>query len=285
MKPGRHFQCAFTVRAKRARVFDNRAGHLYFGVQPTKSPGLDGEEDVFYQQEGYTLRFDWGVEGLQALLPVSDVIVIVDVLSFCSAVDIAAGRGAWVYPASRHDSQAEELARAVGGIVAVKAAAQGGYSLAPSSLLEIPAGTRLILPSLNGATLSRQTAATPTLAGCLRNAGAVARAARRLGSHISVIAAGERWPDGGLRPALEDFLGAGAILAGLDGPLSPEAQSAIAAFQGLRQQLAASLMACASGREQVERGRMRDVDLAAALNASECAPMLQDGAFLASIPG
>jgi hypothetical protein len=29
---------------------------------------------MFYQQDGYTLRFEWGYQGLQALLPVSDVI-------------------------------------------------------------------------------------------------------------------------------------------------------------------------------------------------------------------
>jgi 2-phosphosulfolactate phosphatase len=234
---------------------------------------------LFYQQEGYTLRFDWGVQGLRALLPASEVIVIIDVLSFCSAVDIAVGRGAWVYPATARDSEAEKLARAVGGVMAVEKGSQSGYGLSPSSLLEIPAGTRLILPSLNGASLSTRTAATPTLAGCLRNAHAVAQAARRLGSNITVIAAGERWPDGSLRPALEDLLGAGAILAELDGSYSPEAQAAVTVFQGLRNQLAARLLECASGRELIGRDQRQDVDLAAALNASECAPQLHDGAF------
>jgi 2-phosphosulfolactate phosphatase len=240
---------------------------------------------VFYQQEGYALRFDWGVQGLQALLPVSEVVVIVDVLSFSSAVDIAAARGAQVFPVAARDSQAEELAHAVGGVVAAKTTLQSGYSLSPSSLLEIPAGTRLILPSPNGATLSTRTSATPTLAGCLRNARAVAQAAMRLGSYITLIAAGERWPDGSLRPALEDLWGAGAILAELDGSLSPEAQSAVDAFQGSRNRLAANLRECASGRELIARGRLQDVDLAAALNASACAPKLQAGAFQALIPG
>jgi 2-phosphosulfolactate phosphatase len=234
---------------------------------------------MFYQQNGYTLRFGWGLQGLQALLPVSDVIVVIDVLSFCSAVDIAVERGAWVYPVPAHDSQAEKLAREVGGIVAEKTASQGSFSLSPSSLLDIPAGTRLILPSPNGANLSAHTAGIPTLAGCLRNANSVAHAVQRQGSNITVIAAGERWPDGSLRPALEDLLGAGAILAELEGSYSPEAQAAVNAFQGARNGLAATLRECASGRESIARGRSQDVDLVSTLNASECAPQLKDRAF------
>ncbi|MEO1146213.1 MAG: hypothetical protein AAFY26_11535 [Cyanobacteria bacterium J06638_22] len=83
----------------------------------------------------------------------------------------------------------------------------GKYSLSPASLLSIPQGTRLVLPSPNGSTLSLATGATLTIVGCLRNARAVASAARRYGSKITVIPAGERWSDRSLRPALEDWMG------------------------------------------------------------------------------
>ena len=84
------------------------------------------------------------------------------------------------------------------------------YSLSPHSLLAIPPGTRLVLPSPNGSTLSLTTGATPTFAGCLRNARAVAEAAHRIGPRVAVIAAGERWrDDGSLRPCFEDQAGAG----------------------------------------------------------------------------
>lgn len=89
-----------------------------------------------------------------------------------------------------------------------------------------------MLPSPNDASLSLATGDTITLAGCLRNASAVAEAALRSGKRIAVIPAGERWEDNSLRPSLEDWLGAGAIIDELTGSLSPEAQAARDAYRG-----------------------------------------------------
>ena len=54
-------------------------------------------------QDGHRVRFEWGPSGLRRLAPVSDVVVIVDVLSFTTAVDVALGRGATVLPYRWHD--------------------------------------------------------------------------------------------------------------------------------------------------------------------------------------
>lgn len=68
-------------------------------------------------------------------------------------------------------------------------------------------------------------------AGCLRNATATAQAAQAKGERVSVIAAGERWEDDdSLRPCLEDWVGAGAIVHQLMGPRSSDARAAEAAF-------------------------------------------------------
>ena len=144
---------------------------------------------------------EWGEQGVTQLRATTDVYVIVDVLTFSTAVDVAVSRGALVYPYTWMDLSSIQFAKQIDGVVG-GSSRRPGLSLSPGSLLDIPAGTRLVLPSPNGSSLSVLTAETPTLAGCLRNARAVAEAAIRLGERISVIAAGERWPDGSLRPAI-----------------------------------------------------------------------------------
>jgi 2-phosphosulfolactate phosphatase len=100
-----------------------------------------------------------------------------------------------------------------------------------------------------------------------------------LGSTFNVCPAGERWPDDALRPALEDWLGAGAILRSLPGPRSPEANAAVAAFETARAQLRDVILASSSGRELSERGYMADVNVAAEYDVSRCTPRLRNGVF------
>jgi 2-phosphosulfolactate phosphatase len=93
------------------------------------------------------------------------------------------------------------------------------------------------------------------------------------------VPAGERWQDGSLRFAIEDLIGAGAIIAKLKGRPSPEARIAVSAYEAVREQLLAVLEQCSSGRELIERGFDEDVRLASMLNCSEVAPVLVDGAY------
>lgn len=233
-----------------------------------------------FTQAEFDIRLEWGEHGVNLLAPVSDVVIIVDVLSFTTCVEIATSRKAIIYPYYGNKEMAEEFAQSVGAELAQKRG-DAKYSLSPKSMLEIPAGMKLVLPSPNGSRLTLATGETRTLAGCLRNVRAVAEAAKKYGNRIALIPAGERWPDGSLRPSFEDLVGAGGIINYLNGNCSPEAQAAKSAFLAAEQDLKNLLLQCGSGKELVERGYEEDVYLASELNISDCVPVLQDGAYTA----
>ncbi len=237
-----------------------------------------------FGQSAYAVRCEWGAAGLAACAPGSAAVVIVDVLSFCTAVDVAVGRGARVFPYRFRDANAYAFAGAHGALLA-GADRHVGYSLSPASLQTLPAGAAIVLPSPNVATLSLLAGDVPTYAGCLRNAAAVAYAAAQHGGPVTVIPAGERRPDGNPRSAIEDWLGAGAVIHSLPGRRSPEAALAETAFLQARDQMSTLLLACGSGLELVERGCAEDVALAAALNVSAPAPRLVAGAYQAERRG
>ena len=224
---------------------------------------------------------EWGLMGLSAGLPRAAAVVIVDVLSFSTSVDIAVGRGARVYPFRGSPAEAEALAQQRGAMLASRDRHRG-FSLSPRSMLGIPPDASLILPSPNGGLLSASTGIVPTFCGCLRNAAVVARAAAAHGAPVLVVAAGERWPDGSLRPGAEDWLGAGAIIHGLPGLRSPEAALAEAAFLAGRGDLIGLLQRSDSGQELIGRNCAADVVLAAELDVSGIAPRLIEGAFQAA---
>jgi 2-phosphosulfolactate phosphatase len=92
------------------------------------------------------------------------------------------------------------------------------------------------------------------------------------------VAAGEHWPDSTLRPAYEDWVGAGLIAAGLanGADLSPESEAAVLAAQQRR-----PLANVASGVELIDAGFGADVDLAEEVDADDVVPMLVDGQFVA----
>lgn len=247
----------------------------------------EAELGRIFAQHGFSVRFEWGPSGAHALAAGVDVLVIIDVLSFTTSVEVAVARGARVYPYRHRDDSAASFARSIGATLAVSrrdVSIGAPYSLSPVSLAAIPAEADLVLPSPNGSAISVLAAelGRPILAGCLRNATAVAAAACARGDVIGIIASGERWEDGSLRPAYEDLVGAGAIIDGLPaGRSSPEAQAAVSAFRDARDHLQDCLMDCASGRELVALGYARDVQIASELNVSSAVPVFRSGAYAA----
>jgi 2-phosphosulfolactate phosphatase len=229
-------------------------------------------------QGRYGARFQWGPVAASALG--DGVCVVVDVLRFTTAVEAAVSRGAAVYPYRWRDATAAAFADSVGAVLA-DGRDPAGPSLSPSSMDGLAPGAAVVLPSPNGATCAVLAceAGARVAAGCLRNAAAVGEWAGEAGGPVTVLACGERWPDGSLRPSLEDLLGAGAVLASVAGDPSPEARAAIAAFHDAARRLPEALSECASGRELTEKGWAADIRYAARLNASPTVPVLSDGAF------
>ncbi|MFE5407383.1 2-phosphosulfolactate phosphatase [Microbacterium sp. NPDC056569] len=207
-----------------------------------------------FDQRRYQVRHDWGIEGLRRLAP-ADVVVVVDVLRFSTTVTDAVARGeTTALDASAH-------AVSINGAPVAEAAAESGAVV---------------------------------LLGCLRNAAAVARAVldiqhgRAARTSIAVVAAGElagRGAGAPLRFAVEDQLGAGAIVDAL-GALgvdhtSPDAAAAAEAFRGLRGAVRHLLTASGSGQELLERDARDEVLNAAAVDAASVVPVLRDGTFVA----
>ena len=230
------------------------------------------------EQREYGTRFQWGP--LVAPTLSDGVCVVVDVLRFTTAVEAAVTRGAAVYPYRWRDATAVAFADSVRALLA-DGRDPGGPSLSPSSMDALAPGTSVVLPSPNGSTCAILAAESGArvVAGCLRNAAAVAAWADEADGPVSVIACGEKWPDGSLRPSLEDLLGAGAILAAMAGDPSPEARAAIAAFHDAADRLPEVLSQCASGCELSEKGWHADIGYAAQLNVSTTVPVLTNGAF------
>ncbi len=241
--------------------------------------------DILSQQP-YRCRLEWGRDGARRASARRDILVIVDTLRFSTAVVTAVQHGAIIYPCDPTDDP-DALAVRVGAVVAAyrrDMLATHRYSLSPLSYNDAPAGTRIVLPSPNGAVCSRYGRDAPYLfVGALVNAAAVGRAVSsilaRTEAAVTVIACGERWPkptdDGELRVAIEDYLGAGAILSYLPFSKSPEAWVCAAAFVGARGQLKELLQESMSGRELRQKGCAADVDRAACLDLYEAVPTMR----------
>jgi 2-phosphosulfolactate phosphatase len=254
-------------------------------VTPPVTPAEHG-------QSAYARRLDWGPTGAHALVADArpgDVAVVVDVLSFTTTLSIALERGIEVFPYPWATAEAPAYAAERGAVLARgrrEGLASGEVSLSPASFDNATGVDRVVLPSPNGSSIAFGLAAAgiTVVGACLRNAAAVGRWLAGVDGRVSVVAAGERWPDGTLRPAVEDLWGAGAVLAAL-GPdgASPEARAAVTAYDAVRDGLRSALTACASGRELVVAGFARDVEIAAAEGAAGVVPVLRGEVFVDAV--
>ncbi|WP_202866150.1 2-phosphosulfolactate phosphatase [Kribbella turkmenica] len=243
-----------------------------------------------YAQDGFRAGFDWGPAGAGAVA--GDIVAVVDVLSFTTAVTVAVDLGIEVYPYRWRDQTAVAYAKQYDAALAVgrSEAGPGQVSLSPVTIRQARGIKRLVLPSPNGSTIVQQLSdsGATVLAVSLRNQQAAAdwvnrRLAEDPESKVVAIAAGERWQDGSLRPAVEDLWGAGGFLSALNlQGMSPEARAAAAAYDEVAGELPRLLHECAGGRELTQYGFPQDVVIAAEVDASRSVPVLRDGRLTAS---
>lgn len=251
-----------------------------------------------YRQSASAIRFDWGMPGALAIADGSAVVVVVDVLSFSTALSVAIDHGVEVFPYRFRDASAAAFAASRGAMLAVgrREAGASGVSLSPLSVRSaageglLVQGGKLVLPSPNGSSIARQLGESgiPVVGASLRNAKAVAGWVRKTAGKrpVAVVAAGERWPGDTLRPAVEDLWGAGAVISALldaagAGPASPEALSAVAAYRDLGRSVTRALSACASGQELIADGFGAEIAVAGELDRSALVPVLQGESFKA----
>jgi 2-phosphosulfolactate phosphatase len=239
------------------------------------------------------VHVEWGAIGAQLAAERGDLVVVVDVLSFSTAVSLAASRGAVALSYSEPEIEAsggrEALCASLGAEIVAKdrRATDARFSLSPASLATIATGDRLIFTSLNGAACTSAASPAPeVVVGCLTNRTAVgsfvaSRLSDRGARRCTIIAAGEHWSSStgtepGIRPGVEDWLGAGAIAAAMrahDLRLSLEARLAVGSYEAAAGGIAGALDDCISGRELIAKGFADDVALAADVDSVEVVPV------------
>src|SRR5690349_12210155 len=134
-------------------------------------------ERSWFGQQPWRCRLAWGRRGAAAAAARGDVLVVVDTLTFSTAVATALHRGVTVYLCWPGDR--ERLAEEVGAEVAVKrqdVPHKGRFSLSPATFLAAEPGAKVVLDSPNGAACCLVGQAAPcVVVGSFVNAQAVGR--------------------------------------------------------------------------------------------------------------
>jgi 2-phosphosulfolactate phosphatase len=220
-----------------------------------------------------------------------ELLAVCDVLSFSTTVSIASSRGISVVPAEPGSEAelAERLALPLAGR-SRKGDSRVPWTLSPGAMARARPVEAVVLSSPNGAAISvvAHSAGARIVPGCLRNLTATVSFLACSTGSVGVIAAGETWPEGGLRPALEDEISAGLICQALEKAgfeLSPDAELVARSVAGLdKEEVRRLVSASYSARELAERGFADDVALATELDSDEVVPLLSEQApgFVAS---
>ena len=183
------------------------------------------------------------------------------------------------------------MAKNFGGTVAVgrnDVPGKGKYSLSPLTFLSVNYNESIVLPSPNGSTCTGYAStAEYVFAGALINAKATAEKISELitntNLNLTIIACGERFnfsnEDGDLRFAVEDYLGAGAILSYLDFGKSAEALVCESAFLNSKDNIKEIILNCETGVELKGKGFEKDIEFSAQLDLYDAVVILENGYY------
>ncbi len=252
---------------------------------------MDSRSEILKIQRP-VIDIDWAIEGLRYAMDRGNIVVIVDTLRFSTAAVTAVNNGFTIYPVSTRQS-GMKLARKLGAHLAGRPG-RSKYSISPHCYIKNrnDPNKKVVLFSPNGATCSESVKTGQiALIGCLLNARAVAvnldRIGGELGKDVTIIAAGEQRAlttgrritydlESGYRVfAIEDYLGAGAIIAQCRLPRTAEAELCARAFSAARRRLGYFLKSSFSGRYLIGNRMRGDVEHASRLNLYEVLPVLR----------
>ena len=259
-------------------------------------PGLSRDRATDAAAAGFdvwpdsSVHVEWGATGAALAADRGDVVVLVDVFSFSTTLSIAVSREFTCLIYS--DAEIESLGGPAMAAIRLGAkplsrrrgAAPDGVPLSPAGLLTAERGQRVVFTSLSGATVVGAASKAPALlVGAPRNATAAAELAARMlartrAGRVTVVACGERWSSvepgvAGFRPAVEDWLGAGAICAALaDRGYSLSAEARLAGAAWRTPTALEDLAECVSARELRAGGSAADVRLALQVDADSLVP-------------
>ena len=242
-----------------------------------------------------SVHVSWGPAGAALAAERGDIVVLVDVLLLSTTLSVAVARDFTCLIYSRDELEVLGGPALAGIRLGARPLLTRAHivpeapSLSPSSLLTADPGQRVVVASRDGAALVAAAEKAPALLiGGLRNATACARTAARLlattrAGRVTVVGLGERWdsPEADaeqLYPCVEDWIGAGAICAGLaELGYSLSAEARLAAAGLASETVLDDLADCVSARELRDAGYAADVELALQVDADEMVPVRMTG--------
>jgi len=228
-----------------------------------------------------------GPQGLRQAHRNHDIIVIVDVLRFSSAVTTAIANRFEIIPAAPLEA-ARRMAEE-GGLALAGSTGQARYSLSPIDYLNPSEPETVVLFSPNAAHCAAQVDGGPAFIGCFLNARAVARITERMsreeGRNIVLMAAGERLEEEhGRRFAIEDYLACGMILSESGMDMTAEAEMCQRCYEACKMDFAELVKGGQSGQSITARGLAFDLSHCLQRNIYEVVPLLAGGRIVRHQP-